>query len=97
MKGGLRAYMRQMDRELRTTNVAKGFERRSPLNDSIDDADDADFRPVDIDKNLVGNLLRSYWSEAGSSAAGPASTLLHGVRLAGEEELDSDDEPDLMC
>uniref|UniRef100_A0A914X720 Uncharacterized protein n=1 Tax=Plectus sambesii TaxID=2011161 RepID=A0A914X720_9BILA len=95
MKVGLREYMRQMDRELFSTNVGAGFERRSAGGDSIDEEDEDDFRPVDIDKNLVGNLLRSYWSEAGCSSAGPASTLLHGVRLAQEEQLDSDDEEDI--
>lgn len=50
------------------------------LPEDIDDEDD-DFRPVNVDLNMVKNLLESYGSQQG--LPGPASNLLGsmGVRL----------------
>ena len=44
--------------------------------DDIDDIDD-DFRPVDVDMNVVKNLLQSYNAQDG--LAGPGSNLLQGM------------------
>ncbi len=66
------------------------FQSKSPGADSIDLEDD-EFEPVNIDKNLVTNMLESYWSE---STPGPASALLHTLKLRPPRErgeLDSDD------
>ena len=47
----------------------------------IDDLDDDDFKPVDVDLNLVKNMLQSYDSQQGE--AGPTSNILGsmGVKL----------------
>ena len=48
--------------------------------DDIDDEDD-DFRPVNVDLNMVKNLMESYNSQQGT--AGPTSNILGsmGMRL----------------
>ncbi|KAJ8037874.1 Protein ecdysoneless-like [Holothuria leucospilota] len=50
-------------------------------NDSICEEEKDDYRPVEVDVNLLKNILESYSSQQG--LAGPASTILHsmGVRL----------------
>ena len=84
--------MRYMDEELRVSNVASGFERSEQqqhrLSTASIDEEEEDFQPIDIDRNLVSNMLKSLLSE-GESAAGPASVLLHGVRMAKKEKQPS--------
>ena len=56
----------------------------------VDDLDDDDFRPVDVDMNLVKNMLQSYGSQQGE--AGPASNILGtmGVKLPHETSNEED-------
>ena len=49
----------------------------------VDDLDE-DFRPVNVDLNLVTNLLESYGAQAGT--AGPASNLLGSMGLRGPQD-----------
>uniref|UniRef100_A0A183I9P3 SPT6_acidic domain-containing protein n=1 Tax=Soboliphyme baturini TaxID=241478 RepID=A0A183I9P3_9BILA len=95
----MKEYMKIMDSELNMTDVGRSFARKkndgSPSKNSIDQEDD-DFKPVDIDRNLVSNMLQSYWSEKGMG--GPASSLLRSLNVNPPmipEELDSDDEEDI--
>ncbi|XP_053805086.1 protein ecdysoneless homolog [Vidua chalybeata] len=96
--GSLKAYMKEMDRELAQTNVGKSFTTQkrgassgeaAPSERAGPDcgAEDAELAPVDVDMNLVANLLESYSAQAG--LAGPTSNILQslGVNLPENTEL----------
>lgn len=55
------------------------------LSEDIDDEDD-DFRPVNIDVNVVKNLMESYGSQQG--VPGPASNILGSMGLHLPRNLD---------
>jgi len=72
-------YMKQMDKELQGSTMAKSFVSNSAKpesskleEDSFDDVED--FEPVNVDMNAVGNLLASYQAQHG--LPGPTSSLL---------------------
>ncbi|NXQ00203.1 ECD protein, partial [Vidua macroura] len=96
--GSLKAYMKEMDRELAQTNVGKSFTTQKRGASSVEaapseragpdcGAEDAELAPVDVDMNLVANLLESYSAQAG--LAGPTSNILQslGVNLPENTEL----------
>ncbi len=53
----------------------------------VDDLDDDDFKPVDVDVNVVKNLLGAYSAQPGS--ANPAASILGGmgVRVPRDDSL----------
>ncbi|XP_037997399.1 protein ecdysoneless homolog [Motacilla alba alba] len=88
--GGLKAYMKEMDRELAQTNVGKSFSGHRRGAGSVGaatsesagpdcGAEAAELAPVDVDMNLVANLLESYSAQAG--LAGPTSNILQSLGL----------------
>lgn len=84
----LKNYMDAMDKELSTTTIGKSFvQKEKPEEDNFDDIEN--FKPIDIDKNLIQNLLASYKAQMGE--AGPTGNLLGpmGVKI---EDLNIDDE-----
>ncbi|XP_064285910.1 protein ecdysoneless homolog [Passer domesticus] len=95
--GSLKAYMKEMDRELAQTNVGKSFTSHKRGASSVgaatsesagpDCGAEAELAPVDVDMNLVANLLESYSAQAG--LAGPTSNILQslGVNLPENTEL----------
>ncbi|XP_077640932.1 protein ecdysoneless homolog [Lonchura striata] len=96
--GSLKAYMKEMDRELAQTNVGKSFATQKRGASSVEaapsesagpdcGAEDAELAPVDVDMNLVANLLESYSAQAG--LAGPTSNILQslGVNFPENTEL----------
>ncbi|RLV97701.1 hypothetical protein DV515_00011522 [Chloebia gouldiae] len=96
--GSLKAYMKEMDRELAQTNVGKSFTTQKRGASSVGaapsesagpgcGAEDAELAPVDVDMNLVANLLESYSAQAG--LAGPTSNILQslGVNFPENTEL----------
>ncbi|XP_030921792.1 protein ecdysoneless homolog, partial [Geospiza fortis] len=96
--GSLKAYMKEMDRELAQTNVGKSFSSHkrgassvgaAPCESAGPDsgAEAAELAALDVDMNLVANLLESYSAQAG--LAGPTSNILQslGVNLPESTEL----------
>ncbi|XP_037997319.1 protein ecdysoneless homolog isoform X2 [Motacilla alba alba] len=88
--GSLKAYMKEMDRELAQTNVGKSFSGHRRGAGSVgaatsesagpdSGAEAAELAPVDVDMNLVANLLESYSAQAG--LAGPTSNILQSLGL----------------
>ncbi|XP_037996743.1 protein ecdysoneless homolog [Motacilla alba alba] len=88
--GSLKAYMKEMDRELAQTNVGKSFSGHRRGAGSVGaatsesagpdcGAEAAELAPVDVDMNLVANLLESYSAQAG--LAGPTSNILQSLGL----------------
>ena len=65
-----------------------GYEEEDEDIDDIDDIDD-DFKPVNVDLNLVKNMLESYKSQEG--LPGPAGNILHtmGVQVP-RDQLDDE-------
>lgn len=57
----------------------------------IDDIDDDDFKPVDVDMNLVKNMLTSYDSQQG--APGPISNMMGsmGVKMPKDGTREDED------
>ncbi|CAG8598551.1 10756_t:CDS:10 [Paraglomus brasilianum] len=94
----LQEYMEAMDRELYSTNVAGSFVRGADdvLHNeagSVLVEDENEYRPVDIDLNVVTNLLQSFRSQEG--LPGPASTIMGrlGINIVPN---DSDDDEDFV-
>jgi len=90
--------MEAMDRELYSTNVAGSFVRGADdvLHNeagSVLVEDENEYRPVDIDLNVVTNLLQSFRSQEG--LPGPASTIMGrlGINIVPN---DSDDDEDFV-
>ncbi|XP_050832471.1 protein ecdysoneless homolog [Serinus canaria] len=96
--GSLKAYMKEMDRELAQTNVGKSFTSHQRAASSVgaapcesagpdSGAEAAELAPLNVDMNLVANLLESYSAQAG--LAGPTSNILQslGVDLPESTEL----------
>ncbi|XP_058507742.1 protein ecdysoneless homolog [Solea solea] len=92
--GGLRKYMDQMDQELMSTNIGKSFSQSNNNKaDSahlsatdgflgeggVEEVEDEEIQPLDVDLNLITNLLESLSSQEG--LAGPASNLLQSLGL----------------
>ncbi|XP_077038857.1 protein ecdysoneless homolog [Agelaius phoeniceus] len=88
--GSLKAYMRDMDRELAQTNVGKSFSSHKRGASSVGaapcesagpgcGAEAAELAALDVDMNLVANLLESYSAQAG--LAGPTSNILQSLGL----------------
>ncbi|EEC14215.1 SGT1 protein, putative [Ixodes scapularis] len=90
----MRSYMDLMDRELAGTDVGLSFEREPPARPprrrpaqasdrSADDeeANEDDYRPVDVDLTALKNILESYGGQEG--LPGPAGNLLSamGIRV----------------
>ncbi|OAJ36600.1 hypothetical protein BDEG_20759 [Batrachochytrium dendrobatidis JEL423] len=91
----LRAYMDSMDRELFASKLGADFEREQVLttrenhpstskttDDFIGDDDNEmenEFRPVDLDVNLLKNVFESFASQQG--LAGPASNIMMSMGL----------------
>ena len=59
-----------------TTQTSDTTKTKAPLADDVEDIDDIDddFKPVNVDLNVVQNLLESYNAQQG--LAGPASNIL---------------------
>lgn len=79
-------YMEHMDRELASFKVGHDFERL-PGSD-----DDEEYRPVDVEYNLIKNMLASFDSQGGMPGA--ASNLMGrmGARIPDKQEEEEDEE-----
>ncbi|KAJ1341812.1 hypothetical protein BSLG_003631 [Batrachochytrium salamandrivorans] len=83
----LRDYMGLMDQELYSSKLAADFERSgqataSPTMSNQNDVDgdtEAEYRPVNLDVNLLKNILESFSSQQGLS--GPVSNMMMSMGL----------------
>ncbi|XP_044737684.1 protein ecdysoneless [Chrysoperla carnea] len=90
----IKKYMDAMDKELASTTIGQSFEKKRNGNvaaiaesDNFDDIES--FKPIDIDRNALKNILKSWESQLGD--AGPAENLLGpmGIKL---DDLNIDDD-----
>jgi len=90
MEETIESIMNEMDQELSMSNIGKDFEKidikgkekvGSIENEDVNEDEDDELKPVDINFNLVKNILESYSSQQG--LAGPASNILSsmGIKL----------------
>ncbi|XP_018028226.1 protein ecdysoneless homolog isoform X1 [Hyalella azteca] len=75
----LRAVMRGVEEELRSTTIADTLRPRHSSSTDDDEFDDVeDFAPVKVDRQTVEQLVKCYASEKGQQP-GPASTLFNFI------------------
>lgn len=81
-EGKMRRYMNMMDKELKGTTVGKSFvegegetKREDTETGEFDDIEE--FRPVNIERNALKNMVESYQSQLGGP--GPTSNLLSSM------------------
>ena len=75
----------------KTDNKSKGqVQVDNEGDDELDSDDDGDFKPVDVDMNLVQNLLKSFSAQQG--LAGPSSVVLNSLGLKLPPPDSDDDE-----
>lgn len=85
IKKKMEEYIKEMDRELASTTIGESFvAANTSTEDKFDDVES--FKPVDIDKNALKNILESYRSQMGE--AGPSSNMLGpmGVHLDAKDD-----------
>ncbi|KAI9209446.1 SGT1 protein-domain-containing protein [Polychytrium aggregatum] len=83
----MKQYMESMDHELHQTKLGKDFEKQATTvveadaNDQLSGSadDEEEFRPVDLDVNLIKNLLMSFESQQGLS--GPGGSILSSLGI----------------
>ena len=65
-----------------TKQTSDTTKTKAPLADDVEDIDDIDddFKPVNVDLNVVQNLLESYNAQQGQ--AGPASNILGSMGVS---------------